>query len=173
MPTLSTLRLHVRDLVRTAAYAELDRYYNELEAQWLEAPTGSHPYIDATQAGTLFDYSTQSYVSVAQFLQAWIAACPEAYHPQLIWGKFCFGRATDIRGYGWAQGVSQDCWLGAAMACEGATAALLTAMQRSSRPVAAGMAMLQLSSHFQEPAWLLELFRQQGWGGYTAFRATW
>lgn len=161
MPTLSTLRLHVRDLVRTAAYAELDRYYNELEAQWLEAPTGSHPYIDATQAGTLFDYSTQSYVSVAQFLQAWIAACPEAYHPQLIWGKFCFGRATDIRGYGWAQGVSQDCWLGAAMACEGATAALLTAMQRSSRPVAAGLAMLQLSSHFQEPAWLLELFRQQ------------
>lgn len=161
MHTLSTLRLHVRELVRTAAYAELDHYYNELEALWHAAPNGSHPYIEATYAGTLFDYSSQSHESIAQFLQAWIAACPDAYHPQLIWGGFCFGRATDIRGYGWAEGVSQDCWLGAAMACENATAALLTAMQRSSRPVAAGITMLQLSSHFREPAWLLELFRQQ------------
>jgi len=41
LQTLSTIRRHVRERVRNQAYAELDRTYTELAAQWRVA--------DATQ----------------------------------------------------------------------------------------------------------------------------
>ena len=72
-------------------------------------------------------------------------------------GNFCFGRAG-IRGYGWADSVTQDRWLGAALACERAAAALVQAMALSPRPIAACVTMMQMCAHFQEPYWLRQLF---------------
>lgn len=159
LQTLSAIRRHVRELVRSQAYAELDRYYVDLEAQWRDADSDSHPYQEAARSGTLFDFSETPYADAAPFLQDWIAACPGAYHPQLIWGRYCFGRAADIRGYGWADSVTQDRWLGAAMAGENTVVALLASLQAHPQPVAAAVTLMELAAHFEEPAWLLALYR--------------
>ena len=54
--------------------------------------------------------------------------------------------------------MTQDRWLGAALACERAAAALVQAMALSPRPLAACVTMMQMCAHFQEPYWLRQLF---------------
>ena len=54
--------------------------------------------------------------------------------------------------------MTQDRWLGAALACERAAAALVQAMALSPRPIAACVTMMQMCAHFQEPYWLRQLF---------------
>ena len=73
-------------------------------------------------------------------------------------GQFLFWPRRRIRGYGWADSVTQDRWLGAALACERAAAALVQAMALSPRPIAACVTMMQMCAHFQEPYWLRQLF---------------
>lgn len=149
---------HLLTLVQSRAFPELDTYYTDVERQdWFSYDT-QYPYTEAVLSGTLFDYSTVPYPQAADFLQAWIAACPDSYHAHLVLGNFCFGRAADIRGFGWADSVTQDRWIGAALACETAAAALLKAMTLSPRPVAACVTMMQMAAHFKEAYWLRQLF---------------
>lgn len=54
--------------------------------------------------------------------------------------------------------MTQDRWIGAALACETAAAALLKAMTLSPRPVAACVTLMQMAAHFKEPYWLRQLF---------------
>ncbi|WP_313388744.1 DUF4034 domain-containing protein [Achromobacter aegrifaciens] len=159
MQSLTSIRRDVRALVQSRAYAQLDAYYADLEQQdWADTENPGAPYFEAANSGTLFDYSTVSYQDASDFLQAWIAAHPDSYHAQLVMGNFCYGRAADIRGYGWADSVTQDRWVGAALACERSAAALLQAMALSPRPIAACVTMMQLAAHFKEPYWLRALF---------------
>ncbi|MFY1863366.1 DUF4034 domain-containing protein [Achromobacter xylosoxidans] len=117
----------------------------------------SNYYSEATHSGALFDYSTVPYPQAADFLQACIAACPDSYHAHLVLGNFCFGLAADIRGFGWADSVTQDRWIGAALTCETA-AAQLKVMTLSPRSVAACVTVMQMAAHFKEPYWLRQLF---------------
>ena len=155
------IRLQLREWVRTESFDELNRYFDHLEAEWAAAAPGSHHYLDTARTGTLFDFSVTPASDIARFLHAWIAACPEAFHPRLFMGNFCYGRAGNIRGTGWADSVTPDCWLGAALACELSATHLLAAMERSPRPVAAGVTLMELCAHFHEPLWLRELFHGQ------------
>ena len=140
-------------------YAQIDAYYDALEQRdWADTEDPGAPYFEAANSGTLFDYSMVPFQDAAAFLQDWIAASPGSYHAHLVLGNFCFGRAGDIRGYGWADSVTQDRWLGAALACERAAAALVQAMALSPRPIAACVTMMQMCAHFQEPYWLRQLF---------------
>nr|WP_275261045.1 DUF4034 domain-containing protein [Achromobacter insuavis] len=141
----SAVRSHSRALVQARAFPRIDAYYADLEQQdWSLPASQISAYSEAVLSGTLFDYSTVPYPQAADFLQAWIAACPDSYHAHLVLGNFCFGRAADIRGFGWADSVTQDRWIGAALACETAAAALLKAMTLSPRPVAACVTMMQM-----------------------------
>ncbi|OCZ59362.1 hypothetical protein A9G00_13925 [Achromobacter xylosoxidans] len=159
MRTLTTIRQDLRALVQSRAFSQIDAYYADLEQQdWSLPASQISAYSEAVLSGTLFDYSTVPYPQAADFLQAWIAACPDSYHAHLVLGNFCFGRAADIRGFGWADSVTQDRWIGAALACETAGAALLKAMTLSPRPVAACVTMMQMAAHFKEPYWLRQLF---------------
>lgn len=161
LQNIPQIRLQLREWVRTESFDELNRYFDNLEAEWAIAEPGSHHYLDTARTGTLFDFSVTPASDIARFFQAWIAACPDAFHPRLFMGSFCFGRAGNIRGTGWANSVTEDCWLGAALACELSAMHLLAAIERSPRPVAAGVTLMELCAHFREPAWLNELFRGQ------------
>jgi len=159
LQSLTAIRRDIRALVESRAYAQLDAYYADLEQQdWANTQDPGAPYFEAANSGTLFDYSTVPYQDASDFLQAWIDACPDSYHAQLVMGNFCYGRAADIRGYGWADSVTQDRWLGAALACERSAAALLRAMALCTRPIAACVTMMQLAAHFKEPYWLRALY---------------
>jgi len=162
LDSLVTIRDAVRALVQSRAYLQLDDYYTALEQQdWTNNDGIESNYPEAVRAGTLFDYAVVALPEVSDFLHAWLAACPNSYHAHLILGSFCFCRAGDVRGDGWAEGVTQDRWIGAALACEKAAALLVQAMALSPRPVAACMTMVQMTAHFQEPYWLRQLFLGQ------------
>ncbi|OUM29153.1 hypothetical protein B8W70_13145 [Pseudomonas sp. 1239] len=158
MHNIPHIRLHLRDLVRTESFAELNSYFDALQAEWSSAEPGTHHYLDTARTGTLFDFSVTPAPEIARFLQAWVAACPDAFHPRLFLGNYCYGRAGNIRGNGWANSVTDDCWLGAALACELSAVHLLAALERSPQPVAAGVTLMELCAHFHEPAWLNALF---------------
>ncbi|QEI04792.1 DUF4034 domain-containing protein [Pigmentiphaga aceris] len=159
MKAISSIRATVRALVQSRSYIQLDDYYATLEQQdWENKEEPGFPYLEAVRAGTLFDYSLTSWQDASEFLQSWIAARPDSYHARLIMAGFCFGRAGDIRGSGWADSVTQDRWLGAALACERSAALFVQAMERSPRPIAACIEMMQMTAHFQEPYWLRQLF---------------
>lgn len=158
MHNIPHIRLHLRDLVRTESFAELNSYFDTLQAEWSSAEPGTHHYLDTARTGTLFDFSVTPAPEIARFLQAWVAACPDAFHPRLFLGNYCYGRAGNIRGNGWANSVTDDCWLGAALACELSAVHLLAALERSPQPVAAGVTLMELCAHFHEPAWLNALF---------------
>ncbi|KAJ8137298.1 hypothetical protein OY671_009489, partial [Metschnikowia pulcherrima] len=131
----SAVRSHSRASVQARAFPRIDAYYADSEQQdWSLPASQISAYSEAVLSGTLFDYSTVPYPQAADFLQAWIAACPDSYHAHSVSGNFCFGRAADIRGFGWADSVTQDRWIGAASACETAADALLKAMTSSPRP---------------------------------------
>ena len=159
LQSLTSIRRDLRALVQARDYAQIDAYYDALEQRdWADTEDPGAPYFEAANSGTLFDYSMVPFQDAAAFLQDWIAASPGSYHAHLVLGNFCFGRAGDIRGYGWADSVTQDRWLGAALACERAAAALVQAMALSPRPIAACVTMMQMCAHFQEPYWLRQLF---------------
>ena len=157
MQSLTSIRRDLRALVQARDYAQIDAYYDALEQRdWADTEDPGAPYFEAANSGTLFDYSMVPFQDAAAFLQDWIAASPLVPRPSGT-GQFLFGRAGDIRGYGWADSVTQDRWLGAALACERA-AALVQAMALSPRPLAACVTMMQMCAHFQEPYWLRQLF---------------
>ena len=155
MQSLTSIRRDLRALVQARDYAQIDAYYDALEQRDCRYRRSGAVFRGGQRA--LFDYSMVPFQDAAAFLQDWIAASPGSYHAHLVLGNFCFGRAGDIRGYGWADSVTQDRWLGAALACERAAAALVQAMALSPRPIAACVTMMDVRA-FQEPYWLRQLF---------------
>jgi len=94
--TLTTIRQDLRALVQSRAFSQIDAYYADLEQQdWSSPADQNSTYAEAVLSGTLFDYSTVPYPHTADFLQAWIATCPDSYHAHLVLGNSCFGRAAD------------------------------------------------------------------------------
>ncbi|WP_409136726.1 DUF4034 domain-containing protein [Achromobacter xylosoxidans] len=107
LPNFNVIRGRLSALVQSRAFSQIDAYYADLEQQdWSLPASQISAYSEAVLSGTLFDYSTVPYPQAADFLQAWIAACPDSYHAHLVLGNFCFGRAADIRGFGWADSVT-------------------------------------------------------------------
>ena len=158
LQSLTSIRRDLRALVQARDYAQIDAYYDALEQRdWAdtEDPARRISRRPTRHVVRLFHGPVPD---AAAFLQDWIAASPGSYHAHLVLGNFCFGRAGDIRGYGWADSVTQDRWLGAALACERAAAALVQAMALSPRPIAACVTMMQMCAHFQELYWLRQLF---------------
>lgn len=75
---------HLRAFVESQSFTEIDEYYAGLEQHDWSSPAGQDSvYFEAVLSGTLFDYSTVPYPQAADFLQAWIAACPDSYHAHL------------------------------------------------------------------------------------------
>ncbi|AXM97463.1 DUF4034 domain-containing protein [Pseudomonas plecoglossicida] len=162
MQTLIRARQQIRERVQANEFVELDRYFDRLQSQWQQAPSGECPaYLEAVQGHMLVDWDVGGSKALTQLLKAWIYACPKAYHPQVAMGFHCFNRACRIRGIGAADAVSQERRLAAEQACELGAAHFLRAMERSPQPVAAAIGMLQICAHFHEPGWLGELFRGQ------------
>ncbi|WP_449430599.1 DUF4034 domain-containing protein [Pseudomonas putida] len=162
MQILTRTRQHIRELVQANAFLELNRYFDALEARWLQTPPGEYPaYLEAIEGHMLVDWDVKGGKALSQFLKAWIEACPKAYHARVVMGFHCFNRARDICGLASAEPVTAERWLAAEQVCEIATAHLLRAMGQSTRPVAAAIGMLRISAHFTEPGWLLELFNGQ------------
>ncbi|MFJ4344769.1 DUF4034 domain-containing protein [Pseudomonas sp. NPDC089401] len=162
MQTPSRTRQHIRERVQANDFAELNRYFDSLQAQWRQAPRGECPaYLAALQGYMLLGWDNQGAKALTRTLKAWIDACPKAYHPQVVMGFHCFNRACHIRGNAAANEVSDEHWLAAEQACEMAAAHFLRAIERSAQPVAALIGMLQISAHFREPGWLVELFHGQ------------
>ncbi|CAK17999.1 DUF4034 domain-containing protein [Pseudomonas entomophila] len=162
MQTLTRTRQHIRELAQANAFEELTHFIDSLEAQWLQAAPGECPaYLDAAKGHMLIDWETQIGKDLTAVLQAWIDACPNAYHPHVAMAFHAFDRATHIRSFAVAPEVTEDRWLGAAQACEVAAAHLLQAMNLSPRPVAAAICMIKICAHFDEPGWLSELFKGQ------------
>lgn len=159
--TLNLTRQQLREWVQANEYAELNRLFDALETQWLQAPPGECPvYLEAVQ-GHLLDWDRQGSKALTQTLKAWIDACPKAYHPHVVMGFHCFSRACQIRGPAGCHEVSEERWLAAEQACEKAAAHFLRAMALSAQPVAAVIGMLHISSRLGEPGWLVELFDGQ------------
>ena len=162
MQTLTRARQQIRERVQANEFAELSRYIDSLQVRWQQAPPGDCPaYMEAVQGHMLVDWDVGSSKALTQLLKAWIDACPKAYHPQVAMGFHCFNRACHIRGSAADDAVSQERRLAAEQACEMGAAHFLRAMERSPQPVAAAIGMLQISAHFHEPGWLVELFRGQ------------
>jgi len=160
--TLTRTRQQIRERVQAKEFAELNRFFDSLQAHWQQAPPGECPaYLEAVQGHMLVDWDVDGSKALTQRLKAWIDACPKAYHPQVAMGFHCFNRACHIRGTLAANEVSQERWLAAEQACEMATGHFLRAMERCAQPVAAAIGMLQISAHFREPGWLVELFDGQ------------
>ncbi|MNO81129.1 hypothetical protein D3C76_723560 [compost metagenome] len=159
MQTLTRTRQVIRELVQTSAFAELNRFFDNLEAQWRQAPPGEFPaYLAAIEGHMLVDPDYQGDKALSQVLKAWTEACPKAYHPQVVMGFHCFHRACQVQGSGQRNAARS---LAVEQICETATAYLLRAMGRSTQPVAAAIGMLRISAQFREPGWLLELFHGQ------------
>ncbi|MBA6118290.1 DUF4034 domain-containing protein [Pseudomonas putida] len=162
MQTLTRTRQQIRERVQAHEFADLNRYFDALQAHWQQAAPGECPaYLEAVQGYMLVDWDAEGSKTLSQTLKAWIDACPKAYHPQVVMGFHCLSRACHIRGAVAANDVSEAHWLAAEQACEMATAHFLRAMERSTQPVAAAIGMLRISAHFREPGWLVELFHGQ------------
>ncbi|MFJ4156487.1 DUF4034 domain-containing protein [Pseudomonas sp. NPDC089752] len=162
MQTLTRTRQQIRERVLANEFNELNRFFDTLQAQWQQAPPGECPaYLEAVQGHMLVDWDVDSSKGLTRRLKAWIDACPKAYHPQVAMGFHCFNRACHIRGTRAADEVCAERWLAAEQACEKAAAHFLRAFERCSHPVAAAIGMLQISAHFREPGWLVELFNGQ------------
>ncbi|NIF26468.1 DUF4034 domain-containing protein [Pantoea sp. Tr-811] len=160
MQMLTRARQHIRERVKASEFAELNRFFDSLQAHWRQAPPGECPaYLQALQGYWLLGWDQQDGKALTPLIKAWIDACPKAYHPQVVMGFHCLGRACQIRGNAAAHDVPEERWLAAEQACEMATAHFLRAMERSAQPVAAVIGMLRLSAHFREPGWLVELFQ--------------
>ena len=113
----SPIRRDLRALVQARDYAQIDAYYDALEQRdWADTEDPGAPYFEAANSGTLFDYSMVPFQDAAAFCKTGSRPAG-SYHAHLVLGNFCC-RAGDIRGYGWADSVTQDRWLGAALACE-------------------------------------------------------
>jgi len=159
--TLIRTRQQIRERVQANEYAELNRFFDALQAQWRQAPLGECPaYLEAVQ-GYLLDCDSQGGKALTQTLKAWIDSCPKAYHPQVVMGFHCFSHACQIRGQAGPDEVSEERCLAAEQACEKGAAHFLQAMQRSAQPVAAVIGMLHISAYLREPGWLVELFAGQ------------
>ena len=162
MQTLTRTRQQIRERVQANEFAELNRFFDTLQAHWQQAPPGECPaYMEAVQGHMLIDWDVDGSKALTQRLKAWIDACPKAYHPQVAMGFHCFNRARHIRGALAASDVCEARWLAAEQACEMAAAHFLRAMERCPQPVAAAIGLLQISAHFREPGWLVELFQGQ------------
>jgi len=160
--TLTRTRQQIRERVQANEFAELNRFFDALQAHWQQAPPGDYPaYLEAVQGHMLVDWDVDGSKALTQRLKAWIDACPKAYHPHVAMGFHCFNRACHIRGTLAANEVADERWLAAELACEMAVAHFLRAMERCAQPVAAVIGMLQISAHFREPGWLVELFDGQ------------
>jgi TPR repeat protein len=156
--TLIRTRQQIRERVQANEYAELNRLFDALQAQWQLAPPGECPvYLEAVQ-GYMLDWDTQGGKALTHTLKAWIDACPKAYHPHVVMGFHCFSHACQIRGQAGPHGISEEHCLAAEQACEKGAAHFLRAMEHSAQPVAAVIGMLRISSHLREPGWLVELF---------------
>lgn len=159
MQTLIRTRQQILERVKAKEFAELNHFFDTLQAQWRQARPGECPaYLEAVQGHMLVDWDVEGSKALTQRLKAWIDACPKAYHPQVAMGFHCFNRACRIRGTVAANEVSAARWLAAEQACEMAAAHFLRAIERCAQPVAAVIGMLQISAHFREPGWLVELF---------------
>lgn len=159
MQTLIRTRQQILERVKAKEFAELNHFFDNLQAQWRQARPGECPaYLEAVQGHMLVDWDVEGSKALTQRLKAWIDACPKAYHPQVAMGFHCFNRACRIRGTVAANEVSAARWLAAEQACEMAAAHFLRAIERCAQPVAAAIGMLQISAHFREPGWLVELF---------------
>ncbi|WP_063803334.1 DUF4034 domain-containing protein [Burkholderia ubonensis] len=157
--SLHSHQIKLRALVDAHDYTALTRYFEEAEVSWWASNDDLHPYTELILVGSLFDCSIgPEYERRSHFLHDWAIAQPNSYYPWLVLGRYCLGRAEDIRGSGGAQQVSQVQWLGAALACELAAKALLRAIAQHDRPVLAGIILMQLTLHFGEPQWLTDLF---------------
>ncbi|MFK0312170.1 DUF4034 domain-containing protein [Pseudomonas sp. NPDC090233] len=162
MQTLTRTRQQIHERLQANDFAELNRFFDALQAQWQQAPPGECPaYLEAVQGHMLVDWDVDSSKVLTQRLRTWIDACPKAYHPQVAMGFHCFNRACHIRGTQAANEVCAERWLAAEQACEKAAAHFLRAMQQCAQPVAAAIGLLQISGHFREPGWLVELFNGQ------------
>ncbi|MFT0516255.1 DUF4034 domain-containing protein [Pseudomonas faucium] len=162
MQTLNHTRQQIRERVQANEFAELNRFFDSLQVHWQQAPPGACPaYMEAVQGHMLLDWDSHGSKALTQLLRAWIDACPKAYHPQVAMGFHCLNRACHIRGSAGANAISQARRLAAEQACEMAAAHFLRAMERNPQPLAAAIGMLQISGHFHEPGWLVELFLGQ------------
>ncbi|HGA2316461.1 TPA: DUF4034 domain-containing protein [Pseudomonas putida] len=161
MQTLIRTRQQIRERVQANEFAELNRWFDALQAQWRQAPPGECPaYLEAVQ-GYMLECDMQGAKALTQTLKTWIDACPKAYHPQVVMGFHCFSHACQISGQAGPHDVSEERRLAAEQACEKGAAHFLRAMECCEQPVAAVIGMLHISAYLREPGWLVELFAGQ------------
>lgn len=131
---------------------------NALESDWWHAvdEIDAH-YKSLARAPALFDFATVDAEKRVELLRAWCETYPESYHAHLVLGRYCQGRAGDIRTASWASDVSQEQWHAAAMACALGAEYLLQAIALSPRPALAVEAMMEISRHFGEPDFVAAL----------------
>ncbi|HEJ8090755.1 TPA: DUF4034 domain-containing protein [Serratia liquefaciens] len=162
MKNLHCYYLEIRPLVEARDFQSLTRYYDEVETSWWTSRPETHLYHDLLTIGTMFDHSQDlDYKLITRFLLDWVEACPDAYHPKLILGIYCFYRACNIRSSDTAENVSDAQWLGASLVCEIASQALLQALELHKRPIFAGSNLMLIALHFGESDWLARLFANQ------------
>ncbi|MBT2116630.1 DUF4034 domain-containing protein [Dyella sp. LX-66] len=156
--------LRQRDALRLAMlerrFEEVEQILGALEHEWWQATDEdlvSYEYL--VRAPALFDFATVPADVRVECLQAWNTAFPESYHARLVLGRYYYGRAGDIRTAAWASQVSQAQWLAAAMACARAAEYLLESIALSARPAIAAKDLMEMSRHFDEPAFVDALFR--------------
>lgn len=159
--TLIRTRQQIRERVQASEFAELNLLFDALQVQWRQAPPGECPaYLEAIK-GYMLDPDLQGDKALTHTINAWIEACPRAYHPQVVMGFHCWSRACHILDQAGPRKVCAERWLAAEQACEQGAAHFLRAMHRSTQPVAAVIGMLHISAYLREPGWLVELFAGQ------------
>ncbi|NER59265.1 DUF4034 domain-containing protein [Pseudomonas sp. MAFF212428] len=88
MQNIPQIRLQLREWVRTESFDELNRYFDNLEAEWAIAEPGSHHYLDTARTGTLFDFSVTPASDIARFFSSLDSRLPGCLPPASVHGQF-------------------------------------------------------------------------------------
>ena len=147
-------RNHLRSLLASHQFEQLDLLLNNMQQQWLEK--SSEPFDYEWFISDLLD-PTKIAADILSHLDTWIKSNPTSYHGYLLQGCHWEAAAARIRTSNGGEYVSDDRWIGAQLARDLGLVSYLRAISLHERPAYALRRMMRLTAYLGEPQWLYDL----------------